>query len=54
VENKYWEYNKKPFKESNWKALADVVHIMQISLLEYELETSSKQVKQNAMNMNWK
>jgi hypothetical protein len=54
--------------ESNWKAF--LASIMQISLLwiwignkfktsetkryEYELEISSKQVKQNAMNMNWK
>jgi hypothetical protein len=26
VENKYWEYNCKPSKESNWKAFANVVH----------------------------
>ncbi len=26
VENKYWEYNCKPFKESNWKTFKDVVN----------------------------
>ncbi len=70
VENEYWEYNSKSYKESNWKAIVDDVHIMQVSLLwiwignkfktsetkcyEYELEISSTQVEQNVMNMNWK
>jgi hypothetical protein len=26
VKNKYWEYNCKPFKESNWKTFKDVVN----------------------------
>jgi hypothetical protein len=26
IENKYWEYNCKPFKENNWKAFIDVVN----------------------------
>ncbi len=26
AENKYWEYNCKPFKEGNWKTFVDVVN----------------------------
>ncbi len=25
MENKHWKYNRKPFKEGNWKAFTDVV-----------------------------
>jgi hypothetical protein len=27
VENKYYEYNYKSFKENDWKALTDVVNV---------------------------
>jgi hypothetical protein len=27
VENKYWEYNCKPFKEGNWKTFTNIVNV---------------------------
>jgi hypothetical protein len=26
MENKYWEYNYKPFKENNWKAFTNAMN----------------------------
>jgi DNA polymerase IIIc chi subunit len=41
VENKYWEYSHKPFKESNKKAFTDVVN----AIFSNDMQQNLKQAR---------